>query len=579
MNATIYIGSGTCGLGAGAARTEAVIRRFIREHNLTVEIVPVGCIGLCSSEPIIDVKMVGKSRISFERVTEDNVIALLEPLLLYGQLPDSHILGQYRDRRCEHWENVPYIDEHPFFIRQKRIVLQNCGEVNPEDIHDYFDRGGYKTLKKVLREKTPEEICETVLQSGLRGRGGGGFPTGAKWKMMLAKTDKEKYLVCNADEGDPGAFMDRAVIEGDPHRMLEGMAIAAFATGATKGFVYIRAEYPLATLRLAKAIVQAEKAGVLGKNILGTGFNFDIVIRKGAGAYVCGEETALMSSIEGLRGMPYPRPPFPVEKGIFGKPTVINNVETFANVPDILAHGADWFCAIGTEKSKGTKVFALSGRICYTGLVEIPMGTPVREIIYDIGGGTPNGKQFKAVQMGGPSGGCVNTENLDIQVDYDSLLSIGAMMGSGGMVVMDEDTCMVDIAKFFMSFITRESCGKCTPCREGTRQLLHMLEVITSLPCTNSEEEQVYRHSLLEKMERLCRVIKDASLCGLGAAAPNSVLSTLRWFRQEYEEHIAEFRCRAGVCPLDNKLPQVNNASDASESPNEPSGNDSDTSE
>ncbi|WP_243348618.1 NuoF family protein [Parabacteroides sp. FAFU027] len=579
MNATIYIGSGTCGLGAGAARTEAVIRRFVREHNLTVEIVPVGCVGLCSSEPIIDVKMVGKSRISFERVTEDNVIALLEPLLLHEQLPDSHILGQYRDRRCEHWVNVPYLDQHPFFARQKRIVLQNCGVINPEDIHDYFDKGGYKTLKKVLREKAPDEVCEIVLQSGLRGRGGGGFPTGAKWEMMLAKTDKEKYLVCNADEGDPGAFMDRAVIEGDPHRMLEGMAIAAFATGATKGFVYIRAEYPLATLRLAKAIVQAEAAGALGKNIFGTGFNFDIVIRKGAGAYVCGEETALMSSIEGLRGMPYPRPPFPVEKGIFGKPTVINNVETFANVPDILAHGAEWFSTIGTDKSKGTKVFALSGKVKYTGLVEIPMGTSVREIIYDIGGGTPNGKEFKAVQMGGPSGGCVNKENLDIQVDYDSLLSIGAMMGSGGMVVMDEDTCMVDIAKFFMSFITRESCGKCTPCREGTRQLLHMLEVITSLPCTDSEEEQVYRHSLLEKMERLCRVIKDASLCGLGAAAPNSALSTLRWFRQEYEEHITEFHCRAGVCPLDNKLPQVNNASDSSESPNEPSGNDSDTSE
>jgi NADH:ubiquinone oxidoreductase, NADH-binding (51 kD) subunit len=579
MNAMIYIGSGTCGLGAGAARSEAVIRQFAREHNLSVEIVPVGCIGLCSSEPIIDVKLVGKSRVSFECVTEDNVIDLLEPMLLREQLPDSHILGQYRDRRCEHWTNVPYLDEHPFFVRQKRIVLQNCGVINPEDIHDYFDKGGYKTLKKVLKEKAPKEVCETVLQSGLRGRGGGGFLTGVKWEMMRAKSDNEKYLVCNADEGDPGAFMDRAVIEGDPHRMLEGMVIAAYATGATKGFVYIRAEYPLATLRLAKAIVQAEKAGALGKNIFGTGFNFDIVIRKGAGAYVCGEETALMSSIEGLRGMPYPRPPFPVEKGIFGKPTVINNVETFANVPDILANGAEWFSAMGTERSKGTKVFALSGKIRYTGLVEIPMGTPVREIIYDIGGGTTNGKQFKAVQMGGPSGGCVNTENLDIQVDYDSLLSIGAMMGSGGMVVMDEDTCMVDIAKFFMSFITRESCGKCTPCREGTRQLLRMLEVITSLPCSENEDEKAYRRSLLEKMERLCRVIKDASLCGLGAAAPNSVLSTLRWFRQEYEEHLYDLHCRAGVCPFISKHSDKNKASEASESQNETTDNDSDASE
>lgn len=553
MNATIYIGSGTCGLGAGAAQTEAAIRHFVREHSLAVEIIPVGCIGLCSSEPIIDVKLVGKSRISFECVTEDNAVALLEPLLLREELPKSNILGQYRDSRCELWPNVPFWDQHPFFVRQKRIVLQNCGIINPEDIHDYFDKGGYKTLKKVLREKTPEDVCDIVIQSGLRGRGGGGFPTGTKWKMMQGKSDKEKYLVCNADEGDPGAFMDRAVIEGDPHRMLEGMLIAAYATGATKGFIYIRAEYPLATLRLAKAIVQAEKAGVLGKNIFGTGFSFDITIRKGAGAYVCGEETALMSSIEGLRGMPYPRPPFPVEKGIFGKPTVINNVETFANVPDILAHGSEWFSAIGTERSKGTKVFALSGKIKYTGLVEIPMGTPVRKIIYDIGGGIINNKAFKAVQMGGPSGGCVNDENLDIEVDYESLLSIGAMMGSGGMVVMDEDICMVDIAKFFMSFITRESCGKCTPCREGTRQLLHMLEVITSPPCTGSAEELAYRHSLMEKMERLSRVIKDASLCGLGAAAPNSVLSTLRWFRNEYEDHIYQLKCQARVCPFKAK--------------------------
>ncbi len=553
MKATIYIGSGTCGFGAGAARTEAAIRRFLQEHNMSAQIVPVGCIGLCSSEPIIDVKMAGKSRVSFECVTEENVVELLEPLFLQQKLPDSHILGQYRGADRELWDGAPFLDEHPFFIHQKRIVLQNCGIINPENIQDYLAKGGYQTLKKVLNNNTPDQVCEFVLQSGLRGRGGGGFSTGAKWKMMQAKTEKEKYLVCNADEGDPGAFMDRAVIEGDPHRMLEGMAIAAYATGASKGFVYIRAEYPLATRRLAKAIAQAEKAGVLGKNIFKTGFTFNIVIRKGAGAYVCGEETALMSSIEGLRGMPYPRPPYPVEKGVFGKPTVINNVETFANVPDILAKGAEWFSEMGTEKSKGTKVFALSGKIRYTGLVEIPMGTPVREIICDIGGGVPNGKAFKAVQMGGPSGGCVNEANLDIEVDYDSLLSIGAMMGSGGMVVMDEDTCMVDIAKFFLGFIQRESCGKCTPCREGTRQLLHMLEVITSDPCTDSEEELAYRHSLMERMERLSRVIKDASLCGLGAAAPNSVLSTLRWFRQEYEDHIYRMKCEAGVCSFKSK--------------------------
>lgn len=553
MDTTIYIGSGTCGFGAGAAKTEAAIRDFLQRRNLQAQIVPVGCIGLCSSEPIVDVKVAGRPRISFEHVTEDKVVPILESIFSHDALPVTGVLGQYRDNDCEPWQDVDYLDEHPFFHKQKRIVLKNCGIINPEDIQDYLNNGGYLTLKNVLMSKDPDEVCDTVLQSGLRGRGGGGFSTGLKWKMMRAKPDKEKYLVCNADEGDPGAFMDRAVIEGDPHRMIEGMLIAAYATGATKGYVYIRAEYPLATLRLAKALVQAEQAGMLGKYIFGSVFNFNIIIRKGAGAYVCGEETALMSSIEGLRGMPYPRPPFPIEKGLFGKPTVINNVETFANVPDILANGAEWFNQMGTAKSKGTKVFALSGKIKYTGLVEIPMGTPVREIIYDIGGGMPNEKAFKAVQIGGPSGGCINEENINIEIDYDSLLSIGAIMGSGGMVVLDEDICMVDIARFFLSFIQRESCGKCTPCREGTRQLLHMLEVITSDPCTDSEEEKVFRHSLIGRMERLSRVIKDTSLCGLGAAAPNSLLSTLRWFRKEYEDHIFHLKCDAGVCPFRSK--------------------------
>lgn len=543
----IYIGTGTCGLGAGAEKTWVETQRYIEDHELDVEVIKVGCIGFCAAEPLVDVQLPGKNRISFKNVTGDKVNDVLESAFTF----DSHnenILGQFRSEKLEVWENVPFIDEHPFFAPQKRIVLKNCGLVNPIDIEEYIARGGYKSFLDTVKLYTAFEVCDKIEKSGLRGRGGGGFPTGKKWKFANGTEADQKYLICNADEGDPGAFMDRAVIEGDPHRLIEGMAIAAYGIGATKGYVYIRAEYPLAIERLKVALTQAREYGLLGKNIFDSGFDFDIIIKMGAGAFVCGEETALIHSIEGKRGMPRPRPPFPAVNGLFGKPTIINNVETLSNLPEIMARGEEWFASIGTEKSKGTKVFALSGNITLTGLVEIPMGTTVREIIFDIAGGIPNNKKFKSVQIGGPSGGCITEENLDIQVDYESLISVGAMMGSGGLVVMDEDTCMVDVAKFFMDFIQRESCGKCIPCREGTRRMLEILESITSKPNKNNEKEALQRFKGIIQLEKLGKVIKETSLCGLGQTAPNPVLSTLKWFRDEYESHIYERKCESNVC-------------------------------
>jgi len=440
------------------------------------------------------------------------------------------------------------MDEHPFLAPQTRWVLANCGVIDPSNIDEYLAFGGYLALATALRNHTPMELCEFVEKSGLRGRGGGGFPTGAKWKFALNAASEQKYLICNADEGDPGAFMDRAVIEGDPHRLLEGMAIAAYAVGASKAYVYIRAEYPLAIRRLAAAISQAQAAGFLGGNILDSGFSLQIAMKQGAGAFVCGEETALIASIEGRRGMPRPRPPFPAVRGLFDRPTVINNVETLANVPAIIAKGPEWFSAVGTKTSKGTKVFALSGNVQRTGLVEVAMGTTIRQIVFDIGGGIPGGKEYKAVQIGGPAGGCIPAGHLDIQVDYESLKTVGAMMGSGGLVVMDSDTCMVDVAKFFMDFIQRESCGKCIPCREGTRRMLEILQRITHGRRSETGLDALQRFQGVMYLARLAEVIKDTSLCGLGQKAPNPVLSTLRWFRPEYEAHIYERRCPAGVC-------------------------------
>jgi len=543
----IFIGAGTCGLGAGAGKTKEVVKQYLNEHKIDAEIIDVGCIGFCSVEPIMDVKLPGKERISFQKVTSDKVIDILNSTFA-GDVPKNDTMCAFRQEGEQKWNDIPYIDEHPFFAHQKRIVLQNCGITNPTSLEEYIARGGYKTFLDTLKNRTSIDVCEIIDKSGIRGRGGGGFPTGKKWKIANAATSDQKYFICNADEGDPGAFMDRAVIEGEPHRLLEGLAIAAFAIGATKAYVYIRAEYPLAIERLVKAIEQATEWGFLGDNINNSGYNLKINIKKGAGAFVCGEETALIQSIEGKRGMPRPRPPFPAASGLFGKPTIINNVETLANISDIMKFGAEWFSSFGTATSKGTKVFALSGKIVNTGLVEIPMGTSIRDIIFKIGGGIPNNKKFKSVQVGGPSGGCITEVNLDVLVDYESLINVGAMMGSGGMVVMDEDTCMVDIAKFFMDFIQRESCGKCIPCREGTSRMLEILESIVKRPQNIKGNETLERFKGVMRLQELSQVIKETSLCGLGQTAPNPVLSTLRWFRDEYEEHIFDRKCRAGVC-------------------------------
>ncbi len=549
---TIFVGAGTCGLGAGAAKTLTAIRRYLDTHELDADVVEVGCIGLCAAEPLVDVQLPDRLRVSFQHVTEKKVDALFDEVLA-GGIPAEGALGQFRPAtngatQAKPWPGVPYLDEHPFFAPQTRWVLANCGLIDPGSIDEYLARGGYQALARILRAKTPAEVCDEVEQSGLRGRGGGGFPTGRKWKFALNTPSEQKYLICNADEGDPGAFMDRAVIEGDPHRLVEGMAIAAYAIGAKKAYVYIRAEYPLAIERLRQAIDRAHAYGLLGENILGSGFDLHILIKMGAGAFVCGEETALIHSIEGKRGMPRPRPPFPAVNGLFGKPTVINNVETLANLPALAENGSAWFSAVGTETSKGTKVFALSGKIALTGLVEVAMGTTVREIVFDIGGGIPDGKKFKAVQIGGPSGGCIPEQRLDIEIDYESLKTVGAMMGSGGLVVMDEDTCMVDVAKFFMDFIQRESCGKCIPCREGTKRMLEILQGITRARRNETGHDALERFKGVMNLERLAAVIRDTSLCGLGQSAVNPVLSTLRWFRHEYEAHVYERRCPAGAC-------------------------------
>ena len=543
----LYVGAGTCGLGAGARATIDAIRKWTDTHGYDVELVEVGCIGLCSDEPLVDVQLPGRTRVSFRRVDAKKAPKLLDRVFA-GDLPKEDVVCQFPAEGQEPWLDVPTYQEHPFFAPQTRWVLENCGHVDPQSIDEYLARGGYQAAADVLRGKSPREVCDEVIESGLRGRGGGGFPAGRKWKIALEQPAEQKYMICNADEGDPGAFMDRAVIEGDPHRLVEGMLIAAYAIGATKSYVYIRAEYPLAIERLRKAIDDARELGLLGDDLFGTGFEFDIKIKMGAGAFVCGEETAILASVEGKRGMPRPRPPFPAVSGLWGKPTILNNVETLANLPFLLRRGAEAFSSVGTEGSKGTKVFALSGKVSRTGLVEVAMGTTVRDIIFGIGGGIPHGKKYKAVQMGGPSGGCIPEQHLDIEIDYDSLLTVGAMMGSGGMVAMDEDTCMVDVAKFFMDFIQRESCGKCIPCREGTRRMLEILTAITRPHRDETGHDALQRFQGVIELEKLAGVIQDTSLCGLGQSAPNPVLSTLRWFRDEYEAHVFERACPAAAC-------------------------------
>lgn len=529
----VLICSGTGCISSGSKRVQALLRQQLIEYGLDKEIkvVETGCHGFCEMGPLVIVYPEG---VFYVRVSEQDVADIVENHLFKGRIVERLL---YKEPIS--LEKIPNYDEIPFYKKQMRMVLSNCGKIDPENIEEYIAVGGYQALGKVLTEMKPDEVIEEVKKSGLRGRGGGGFSTGLKWEFTRSAPDEKKYVVCNADEGDPGAFMDRSVLEGDPHRVIEGMAVCGYAIGADEGYIYVRAEYPLAIKRLKIAIAQAEEIGLLGYNILDSGFNFIIKIKEGAGAFVCGEETALLASIEGKRGMPRPRPPFPAISGLWGKPTNINNVETFANIPQIITNGADRYAAIGTEKSKGTKVFALTGRINHTGLAEVPMGITMREIIYDIGGGIPGGKKFKAVQIGGPSGGCLPEELLDLPVDYDSLIAVGAMMGSGGLVVMDETTCMVDVAKFFLNFTQAESCGKCTPCREGTKRMLEILTRITDgRGCTGD----------IELLETLARNIKATALCGLGQTAPNPVLSTLKYFRHEYEAHIKDKKCPAGVC-------------------------------
>ena len=526
------------GTGCSSSGSATLIERFdqkLAEAGLDkeVKVVRTGCFGLCEAGPVVIIYPDGTF---YSRVKPENVDEIVSEHLLKGRKVE-HLV--YVDHATKVQDADKALEDITFYKHQQRIALRNCGVIDPENIDEYLAMDGYRALEKALTTMTREEVIDEVLKSGLRGRGGAGFPTGMKWKFAYNSVNDQKYVACNADEGDPGAFMDRSILEGDPHAVIEAMAIAGYAIGANQGYIYVRAEYPIAVKRLQVAIGQAEDYGLLGDNILETGFSFHLNIRLGAGAFVCGEETALMHSIEGKRGEPTTRPPFPAVKGLFEKPTMLNNVETYANIPQIILKGADWYSSIGTEKSKGTKVFALGGKINNTGLVEVPMGTTLRTVIYDIGGGCPNGKKFKAVQTGGPSGGCLPESLLDTPVDYDNLIAAGSMMGSGGMIVMDEDNCMVDIARFYMEFIVDESCGKCTPCRVGTKR---MLEILKRIVDGKGEEGDI------EKLEELATTIKDTALCGLGQTAPNPVLSTLRFFRDEYEAHIKEKRCPAHHC-------------------------------
>lgn len=533
IRAHVLICGGTGCKSAGSKEVQLAFSRAIEAKGLSDEVMVVetGCHGFCEHGPLVIVYPEGTF---YCQVKAEDVEEIVESHLFKGRIVERLL---YHEPLTH--ESIPNYSEINFYKKQHRLVLENCGAINPEQIEEYIAVGGYEALAKAVTTMSPEDVIEEIKKSGLRGRGGGGFPTGMKWQFAKASVSDKKYVICNADEGDPGAFMDRSVLEGDPHKILEGMAVCGYAIGADEGYIYVRAEYPLAIKRLRIAIEQAEAMGLLGENIFGSGFSFKLHIKEGAGAFVCGEETALMASIEGKRGMPRPRPPFPAVAGLWGKPTNINNVETFGNVAAIITNGADWYAGFGTEKSKGTKVFALTGKINNTGLAEVPMGITMREIIYDIGGGINGGKKFKAVQIGGPSGGCLPESMLDLSIDYDSLTAAGAMMGSGGLVVMDEDTCMIDVAKFFLNFTQSESCGKCTPCREGTKRMLEVLTRIT---------EGQGREGDIELLEELARNIKETALCGLGQTAPNPVLSTLKYFRHEYEAHIKEKRCPAGAC-------------------------------
>ncbi len=529
----IYVGLGTCGIAAGGGEIMSTLQKEVADRGLDADLISVGCIGMCEQEPLVDVALPGMRRVTYARVTPELAKRIVAEHVVGGHPVSEAVIAEVEGDREQPYPTLP------FYKKQKRIVLRNCGFIDPEKIEEYIASDGYSATHKVLSGVTPDAVIAEVKASGLRGRGGAGFPTGLKWEFARKAAGPKKYVVCNADEGDPGAFMDRSVLEGDPHAILEGMIMCAYAIGSDEGYIYCRAEYPLAIKHLKLAIAQAEEMGLLGDHILGTDFNFHIHIKEGAGAFVCGEETALFASIMGERGMPRPRPPFPAEKGLWEKPTNNNNVETYANIPAIIRNGGAWYGSVGTEKSKGTKVFALTGKIKNTGLAEVPMGLTLREVVYDIGGGIQNDRAFKAAQIGGPSGGCIPASLIDTPVDYESLTAAGAMMGSGGLVIVDDTTCMVDFAKFFLNFTRSESCGKCTPCREGTTRMYEMLDRITT--GKGSEEE-------LALLEELAPIVKDTSLCGLGQTAPNPILTTLRYFRDEYDAHVKEKRCPSKVC-------------------------------
>jgi len=543
----IYIGTGTCGVISGAIPTREAVEHYLTENKIDAEIVSVGCIGLCSAEPLLDVQLPGKSRLSFHHATADKVEGILHSVFHRIIVPET-VLGQYKCKSHEDWANLPYMDQLPFFALQRRNILRHAGFISPVSMDDYLAWGGYRSLYKTVLNYTGDKVCEIVEQSELRGRGGGGYPTGKKWRVALSTASDRKFLICNADESDPGAFMDRAIIESDPHRVLEGIAISAYAIGASMAYIYVRSHHIQPIGILEHAIRQAREYGFLGENIFGSGFNLSIQIRQGAGAFVCGEETALIASLEGRRGTPVSKPPYPAEHGFSGHPTIVNNVETLANIPSILENGPSWFNAIGTRESKGTKILSVSGMAVHTGFIEIPMGTTISDIVFKIAEGTRNGKPLKAVQLGGPSGVCIPPGDFETEIGYESLQEIGAVLGLGGLIVLDESVCMVGLSRFFMEFLKKESCGKCIPCREGTKRMLDILDAITRRPKEESSHETLERFKGVVQLENLAEVIRDTSLCGLGKNAPNPVLSSLKWFREEYEEHIFDRRCAAGVC-------------------------------
>jgi len=543
----LYIGTGTCGVVAGALQTVDSVKEYLSANQIDAEIIEVGCCGLCSSEPLLDVQLPGKARLSFKNATANKVENLLNSIF-HRQLSQEHILGQYKCTSHEDWPNVPYIGTLPFFAFQRRNILRHAGLISPSSIDDYLARGGYKSLYKTVLNYTADKVCEIVEQSELRGRGGGGYNTGKKWRVALQTGSDQKYLICNADESDPGAFLGRAILESDPHRVIEGIAITAYSIGANNAYIYVRSDYVRPIRLLERAIQQAKDYGLLGENIFGSGFSLLIHIRQGAGAFVCGEETALIASIEGRRGVPRSKPPFPAEEGLFNHPTIVNNVETLANIPTILENGPSWFKSIGSKEDKGTKLLSISGKTVQTGFVEVPMGIKISDIIFKLAGGIPDGKKLKAIQLGGPMGYFIPPKDIETEIGFESLEHIGASLGSGGLIVLDETTCIVNLSLFFTEYLQQESCGKCIPCREGTKRMLEILEGITRRPRELLLHDTLERFKGVVQLENLAEVIRDTSLCGLGQHAPNPVLSSLKWFREEYEEHIFDRRCPAGIC-------------------------------